>query len=62
VVLYDLFHRRLHRRAAGNTHGSHNKALDATQDNVLRAYINFLIFINFEPNLSAIQQAGNSIL
>ena len=30
VVLYDLFYRRLHGRAASNTHGGHNKALDAT--------------------------------
>jgi len=30
VVLYDLFYRRLHGLAAGNTHGGHNKALDAT--------------------------------
>jgi hypothetical protein len=62
VVPYNLFYRRLHGRAAGNTHGGHNKALDATQDNALKAYINFLIYINSEPNLSTIRQAGNSIL
>jgi hypothetical protein len=62
VVLYNLFYQRLHKRAAGNTHGSHNKALDATQDNTLKAYINFLIYINLEPNLGTIRQASNLIL
>jgi hypothetical protein len=62
VVLYNLFYRRLHGRGASNTHGGHNKALDTTQDSALKAYINFLIYINSEPNLSTIRQAGNSIL
>ena len=62
VVLYNLFYQRLHRHSAGNTHGGHNKALNATQDSALKAYINFLIYINSEPNLSTIRQAGNSIL
>jgi len=62
VVPYDLFYRRLHGRGASNTHGGHNKALNATQDSALKGYINFLIYINSEPNLGTIQQAGNSIL
>jgi hypothetical protein len=45
VVPYDLFYRRLHGRAAGNTHGGHNKALDEIQEGALKAYINFLISI-----------------
>ena len=62
VVPYDLFYRRLHGRATNNTRGGYNKALDETQEGVLKVYINFLIYINVEPNLRTIQQAGNSIL
>jgi hypothetical protein len=62
VVLYNLSYRRMHGRAASNTHSGHNKALDANQDNALKTYINFLIYINLEPSLSAIRQASNSIL
>jgi hypothetical protein len=56
VVPYDLFYRHLH------GHGGHNKALDETQEAALKMYINFLIYINSEPDLRTIQQAGNSIL
>ena len=62
VVLYDLFYRRFHGRPAGNTRGGHNKALNENQDNALKGYINFLIYINQDLNLATIQQAGNSIL
>ena len=30
VVLYNFFYQRYYGRGAGNTHGGHNKALDAT--------------------------------
>jgi hypothetical protein len=62
IVPYDLFYQRLHRRTASNTCGGHNKALDETQEGALKLYINFLIYINSEPNLRTVQQAGNSIL
>jgi len=62
VVPYDLFYWRLYGRAASNTRSSYNKALDEIQEGALKAYVNFLIYINAEPNLRTIQQAGNSIL
>jgi hypothetical protein len=62
VVSYDLFYRRLNGHAAGNAHGGQNKALDEIQEGALKGYINFLIYINSEPNLHTIKQAGNSIL
>lgn len=62
LIPYDQFTRRLKGRPASNSRGGHNKALDDTQEDGLRKYINFLIHIGKNPNLRTIQQAANSIL
>ena len=62
VVSYNLFYQQLNGRTTRNTHRGQNKALDEIQEGALKGYINFLIYINSEPNLSTIKQAGNSIL
>jgi hypothetical protein len=54
VVPYNLFIERFYRSTASNTCGGHNKALDKTQEGALKLYINFLIYINSEPNLRTI--------
>jgi len=54
VVPYNLFYYRLLWRAASNTCSGHNKALDEIQVGALKKYINFLVYVNSDPLLSAI--------
>ena len=61
-VPYRLFKARLEGRPAQNTKGGHNKALNSDQEEVLRSYIDWLIYCGHQASLVHIRLAANSIL
>ena len=61
-VPYRLFKARLEGHLAQNTKGGANKVLNTNQEDVLRLYIDFLIYCGHQANKIHIKLAANSIL
>ncbi|KAH9203804.1 hypothetical protein DL95DRAFT_418763 [Leptodontidium sp. 2 PMI_412] len=62
VVPLRLFNARRAGRLPQHTKGGHNKALSKEQDDGLREYISFLIYIGHQATKSSIRAGANSIL
>lgn len=62
VVKQKLLQRRLKGRPAQNTKGGHNKVLNSVQDEGLRGYIDYLIYLGHKATFMHIRLGANSIL
>ena len=62
TVFDHLLRVKLHGQPPANTKGGQNKALDHAQNDALKKYIDFLIFIGHQATKSHIHKAANSIL
>jgi len=61
-VKYRLWKARLARRKPQNTKGAYNKTLNPNQEEAVKQFIDFLIYLGHKANLKTIRAAVNKIL